>query len=570
MDLKRIFFITLFFGGTVLFAENYLINGGQESQINYLMVQKIEPARGTKKLLMSYVVPTSFGSPTYQQRISKYNIIFSERPNSRRDYIDDRGNKIVRVVWNRPRKPIETTISIQAQNTTSLKALETMASFPIRSMPVEIQAYLASTSQTPANDPMILSTARKLTRDSETVFDAVQNILAWVVDHMTYVLIPQQYDAMYSFQTGKGNCQNYSHLSASLMRAVGIPARIVNGVTLKEPYEIETPRGTFTMKMAQGRHSWIEVWFPDLGWVPFDPQQTALYVSNRFIRIEVGVDNDDTSNDGLVRWSMSRGYRGKPGFEELIHADFKRDQVKLLAERQDWGPAKLLFYPEVQSEYTRSLAQVQYSAVQTVSPQEMNNASFNHKSVTGNLEFPENISFIETRGPATSVESENPEDEELEMRKNFLVETAEYVTTQGTQYAQTFILNEPTKLESAALALHKFGGSGQLWLELYKDDGNGKPGEYISTSEYMPVKRMPQSQGYSWIDFAFGNGTPPLSPGRYWLALGFTGSPVINWFYTYGKSVGPIDGTRYKTLFDDTWNRSLTFEFNYRITGLTP
>ena len=60
-----------------------------------------------------------------------------------------------------------------------------------------------------------------------------------------------------------------------------------------------------------------------------------------------------------------------------------------------------------------------------------------------------------------------------------------------------------------------------------------------------------------------------LSPGRYWVALGFTGSPIINWFYSYGKPVGPQDGTRYKTIFDRTWSRSLSFEFNYRIVGFS-
>jgi len=54
------------------------------------------------------------------------------------------------------------------------------------------------------------------------------------------------------------------------------------------------------------------------------------------------------------------------------------------------------------------------------------------------------------------------------------------------------------------------------------------------------------------------------------VALGFTGSPVVNWFFSYGKPIGPQDGTRYKTIFDADWSRSLDFEFNYRVTGLAP
>jgi len=34
-------------------AEQYLINGGQESQINYQMQQQVAPAPGTQKLILS-------------------------------------------------------------------------------------------------------------------------------------------------------------------------------------------------------------------------------------------------------------------------------------------------------------------------------------------------------------------------------------------------------------------------------------------------------------------------------------------------------------------------------------
>ena len=102
---------------------------------------------------------------------------------------------------------------------------------------------------------------------------------------MRFIVNPQNYDAVYSLESGRGNCQNYSHLSAALMRAAGIPVRIVNGITLKQPYDIKTGNTILTMKMAQSRHSWIEVYFPGLSWVPFDPQGSELFVSNRFIRV---------------------------------------------------------------------------------------------------------------------------------------------------------------------------------------------------------------------------------------------------------------------------------------------
>ena len=561
---KILVIIILICTAQLTFAENYLINGGQESQIKYEMVQKVVPASGTKKLTLSYVAPVTFTSPTYNQKISAFNLNFSQKPDKRKESMDKRGNKVIVVEWKNPVNAINTTISMTALNHTKLQQLQTNAPFPPANLPGDVKAYLKSTEQVPSKNSQIISKARQLTNGSKTEFDAVQKILTWVVDHMNYVLIPKSYNAMYSFETGKGNCQNYSHLSSALMRAVGIPARIVNGVTLKKPYDINTGNGSLTMRMAQGRHSWIEVYFPDLGWVPFDPQQTALYVSNRFIRVEIGLDNNETANDGLIRWTQSKGYNDQPQFEESIDAAFAGDRVNLAAQKQNYGPQKLMFYPQVAASFTKVPPPPRPKPPKPVSDQKLKTLQYKKPYMFGNLEFPQNIDFISTRGPAQQTATGD-----MEMRKNFLVETAEYVTTRGNQYAQTFILKKPMRLGKIGLALHKFGGDGQLWVEIYKDDGRGRPGDYITTSEYMPVGTMKFSPGYTWFDFDFTKDMPTLSPGRYWIAMGFTGSPIINWFFTYGKPVGPDNGTRYKTMFDETWSRSLSFELNYRVVGMT-
>lgn len=549
-------------------AENYLINGGQESQIVYKMVQKVEPAPGTQKLVLSYVLPDPFTSPTYKQNIKDFRLDFSLPPSAREESTDRRGNRIVRATWNKPTVMIESVIQFTAANSTGLKPLRTSAPFPLNSISAAEQPFLESTSQVPATDAEITRLARQLTNSSKTEFDAVQRILAWVVDHLRYVLVPQSYDALYSLRTGKGNCQNYSHLTAALLRAVGIPCRIVNGITLKEPYDVQVPGGTLTLRMAQGRHSWIEVWFPDLGWVPFDPQQTALYVSNRFIRVEIGLDNEETCNDGLIRWTQSQGAQGQPQFEETIVAALASDRVNLQAEKQSYGPQKLLFFPPVEANFTRiapaPAAPPPPAAAKPAASQSLRKIAYSQPVTQGNVDFPQNSDFLATRGPATPTRGG-----EMEMRKNFMVETAEYVTTQGNQYAQTFQVDKPLQLSRVGLALHKFGGAGQLWAELLRDDGSGKPGEYIATSDYLGLDQIKYSPGYDWVDFSFEASPLHLPPGRYWIALGFTGSPIINWFFTYGKPVGPADGTRYKTLFDETWSRSLSYEFNYRIVGLS-
>ena len=543
-------------------VENYLINGGQDSRIQYRLTQRVEPAGKTKFLRLSFVVPESFQSPTYIQKIENFQLDLTPKPSNRKEERDKRGNQIIRVTWDDPRQAVDVTMSFTAITQTILRPIESNAPFPLTDIPNNMKDYLSATKQVQANDVGIKNKANELIQGVQTEFDAVQRILTWVVDHMRYVTPPRQYDALYSFENGKGNCQNYSHLSAALMRIVGIPVRIVNGVTLKEPYTVKTGQGDFTFKMGQGRHSWIEVYFPDLGWLPFDPQQSELFVSNRFVRIEVGIDNEETINDGMVRWRQAKGVKGRPQFQEVIEAEFTADNIQLTLEKQNYGPKNMLLCPEVRTSFKPVIVPPP-PPPKVIPKDELDQLQYDKPFLFGNLDFPQGVDFIFTRGPA-----QQGAEDEYEMRKNFLVETAEYVTTKLTQYSQVVVLTKPLKLIKVGLALHKIGGSGQLWIDLMEDN-DGKPGRVLSTSDFLPLDQLSARPGYDWVDFDFSKSPPILSPGRYWIGLGFTGSPILNWFYTYGKPVGPVDGTRYKGVYEEDWSGALAYEFNYRVVGWT-
>jgi len=563
LKMKKIVLLFVLLVPLRLCAENYLLNGGQESRIKYRLQQRVEPMPGMNALVLTFVTPGDFRSATYQQRIFDLNIVFDPQPTRRDRSVDQRGNEIMRLAWQKPAQAVTATISFTAANSVVLKPLESTTPFPPANLPEETKAYLGASAQVQTNDARVLAKARELTANCKSQAEAVQNILFWTVDHLRYVLTPRKYDALFAFETGEGNCQNYSHLSAALMRAVGIPVRIVNGVTLKEPYDVKTPTGIITLGMAQGRHSWIEVYFPDLGWTPVDPQQTQLFVSNRFVRIEVGVDNNETMNDGLVRWSAVAGTTARPGFEETIAADFTSDQVTLDGKRNPVGPRKTIFGPEVRGAVAAYVTQPkpEIPAETMMTLRLPVTAGKDQQFVFGNLDFPEGQNFMLTRGPAVAAANN-----EFEMRKNFLVETAEYVTRQA-QYVQVTIPPKNMKVSKVGLALQKFGGEGYLWVEILTDE-NKLPGTRLATSGLVSLKEMSSKPGYYWMDFDFKDGSVLKSGERYWLALGFSGSPIVNWFYSYGKPVGPADGTRYRTILDTDWSRSLSFEFNYRVQGV--
>lgn len=563
--MKRILLLIVFFILLVTissWAENYTVQGNMASQIRFEIQKNVTTVPGVQKTILSFVVPPTFQSPTFNQDIKDFDITFTPKPTSKDRSTDDRGNQIITATWEKPPRSIDVRLAFNAANSTKLKTLETVAPFPLAAVPDDVKYYLKPTEQVQSENAKIINKARELTQGVTTEFDAVQRTITWVVDHVRYVTPPKRYDALYAFESGKGNCQNFSHLSAALLRSVGIPARIVNGITLNKPFNITRQRGVLTVKMGQGRHSWIEVWFPDLGWVPLDAQQTSMFVANRFIRIEVGIDNNETIQDGRLRWTQTRSTTGKLKSYEVIGADFDTDSVSVNGKREVYGPKNLLMSPLVKAEFKK----VKYTPPPpppVISDEEKKKLRYTIPFIFGNLEFPQNIDFAFPPTPTVAKGEKS-----FEKTRDFYVETAEYVTTKLIQYAQVFVLTKPIKLQNLGMALHKFGGDGQLWIDLYKDD-KGKPGDILSASEMIDLRQLSLRPGYRWVDFDFSRRNVILMPGSYWIGLGYTGSPILNWFYTYGKPVGPVDGTRYKGVYEEDWSSALSYEFNYRVVGLT-
>lgn len=80
---------------------------------------------------------------------------------------------------------------------------------------------------------------------------------------------------------GSGVCQDHAHVFISAARALGAPARYVNGYLVPDS---DDPGGA-----AEAHHAWAEVWIEDLGWVGFDPAN-SICPAERYIRLAVGLD----------------------------------------------------------------------------------------------------------------------------------------------------------------------------------------------------------------------------------------------------------------------------------------
>jgi transglutaminase-like putative cysteine protease len=102
----------------------------------------------------------------------------------------------------------------------------------------------------------------------------------------TYTLDPPVLDALnpyddFLFNTKRGFCEHYAGSFALLMRAAGIPARVVTGY---QGGEINPFNGELIVRQADA-HAWTEVWLEDQGWTRVDP--TAVVSP---LRVENGVN----------------------------------------------------------------------------------------------------------------------------------------------------------------------------------------------------------------------------------------------------------------------------------------
>ena len=69
-----------------------------------------------------------------------------------------------------------------------------------------------------------------------------------------------------------GFCEHYASTMTILLRSQGIPARLVEGF-LPGALDVATGRETISTGAA---HAWVEVYFPGIGWYPFDPTGNGL------------------------------------------------------------------------------------------------------------------------------------------------------------------------------------------------------------------------------------------------------------------------------------------------------
>lgn len=129
-------------------------------------------------------------------------------------------------------------------------------------------------TQLPADlPPRDVALARRITAGSTSIYDEVLAVQTWLQRHTVYDLDippdPPGVDAVdyFLFERRRGFCEHIASAMALLLRAVGVPTRFVTGFG---PGDRNLFTGYYDVRESDA-HAWVEVLYPGVGWVPYDP-----------------------------------------------------------------------------------------------------------------------------------------------------------------------------------------------------------------------------------------------------------------------------------------------------------
>lgn len=119
----------------------------------------------------------------------------------------------------------------------------------------------------------VYALARQLTATAPTPFDQAVAIETYLRENFEYTLelsappVDVEVADYFLFELKRGYCDYYATAMAVLARAVGLPARVVTGYASGE---YNARNAEYVVREADA-HTWVEIYFPGIGWVEFEP-----------------------------------------------------------------------------------------------------------------------------------------------------------------------------------------------------------------------------------------------------------------------------------------------------------
>ncbi len=129
--------------------------------------------------------------------------------------------------------------------------------------------------RTPAVMGQIRDLALSIVKNAgaNTPYDAANAIQNYLRDNYTYDLGAQNSGpgpdrlANFLFVSKRGYCEFFASAMGDMLRSLGIPTRLVNGFG---PGQLDSQTHQYVV-LGEDAHTWVESYFPNYGWIPFEP-----------------------------------------------------------------------------------------------------------------------------------------------------------------------------------------------------------------------------------------------------------------------------------------------------------
>jgi transglutaminase-like putative cysteine protease len=154
----------------------------------------------------------------------------------------------------------------------------TVAGFPAGPIGTENLGFLERIQASPYRRTFEL--ARRLAAGAPTTYDVVKRVERHFQRGFSYTERPPARPIPldgFLFRDRTGYCQQFSGAMALMLRMNGIPARVAAGFS---PGFRDAETKEFRVRDLDA-HSWVEVYFTDIGWVAFDPTPSQAPASSQ-------------------------------------------------------------------------------------------------------------------------------------------------------------------------------------------------------------------------------------------------------------------------------------------------
>jgi len=337
-DLEGIYEVKLKIDGEIQETENVTLAGDETETVSFTIAKneagtynvtvgglsgsflvKPQPWENAS-LRISLPFPREVNQTSYSQQTENYALAFNINPSGIDFFTDEDRNNYIVIYWNE-KQTTKIVASIEAiifrEVNSDVIVSASPHPYPIAEnlIPNEVKPCLEPTHLSRSDDPNITALAEEIASDLEDEAEIVDKTVLWVYQNIEWKCSREWLNenecekygyryvgngifepidsaivgAVWALKYRIGVCGDFADLAVALLRAQGIPARSVFGIIA----DSESP----TPDESSAGHSWIQVYYPKIGWINYDPTGATIHLPNH---IEFTVQANRTSGYGVA------------------------------------------------------------------------------------------------------------------------------------------------------------------------------------------------------------------------------------------------------------------------------